>query len=47
MNAQDLRKLLEQTDDKSSIFASPETLNKYEFNAKEFFDLISDFFFFF
>jgi hypothetical protein len=43
MNAQDLRKLLEQTDDKSSIFASPETLNKYEFNAKEFFDLISDF----
>ena len=43
MNAQDLRKLLEQTDDKSSIFASLETLNKYEFNAKEFFDLISDF----
>lgn len=43
MNAQDLRKLLEQTDDKLSIFASSETLNKYEFNAKEFFDLISDF----
>lgn len=43
MNVQDLRKLLEQTDDKLSIFASPETLNKYEFNAKEFFDLISDF----
>lgn len=43
MNTQDLRKLLEQTDDKFSIFASPETLNKYEFNAKEFFDLISDF----
>ena len=43
MNAQDLRKLLEQTDDKLSIFASPETLNKYEFNVKEFFELISDF----
>lgn len=43
MNAQDLRNLLEQTDDKLSIFASPETLNKYEFNAKEFFELISDF----
>lgn len=43
MNAQDLRKLLEQTDDKISVFASPETLNKYDFNAKEFFDLISDF----
>lgn len=26
MNAQDLRKLLEQTDDKLSIFASTETL---------------------
>ena len=43
MNAQDLRKLLEQTDDKLSIFTSSETLNKYKFNAKEFFDLISDF----
>lgn len=43
MNDQDLRKLLEQTDDKLSIFASPETLNKYDFNAREFFDLISDF----
>jgi hypothetical protein len=43
MNAQDLRKLLEQTDDKLSVFASPETLNKYDFNVKEFFDLISDF----
>lgn len=43
MNAQDLRKLLEQTDDKLNIFASPETLNKYEFNEKEFLDLISDF----
>ena len=43
MNAQDLRKLLEETDDKLSIFASSETLTKYEFNVKEFFDLISDF----
>lgn len=43
MNAQDLRKLLEQTDDKLSIFASPETLNKYKLNVSEFFDLISDF----
>ena len=30
MNAQDFRKLLEQTDDKLSIFASVETLNKYD-----------------
>ena len=43
MNAQDLRNLLEQSDDKLSIFGSRETLNKYKFNAREFFDLISDF----
>ena len=43
MNAQDLRKLLQQTDDKLSIFVSSETLNKYELNVREFFDLISDF----
>ena len=43
MDAQDLRSLLEQTNDKLSIFASSETLNKYKFNVKEFFDLISDF----
>ncbi len=43
MNAQDLRKLLEQTDDKLSVFGSRETLNKYKFNAIELFDLISDF----
>ena len=43
MDAQDLRKLLEQANDKLSIFASPETLNKYTFNSQEFFDLISDF----
>lgn len=43
MNAQDLRKLLEQTDDKLSILASIETLDKYELKAKELFDLINDF----
>ena len=43
MNSQDLRILLEQTDDKLSIFASSETLNKYEITFKEFFDLISDY----
>lgn len=43
MNAQDLRRLLEQTNDRLGIFTSSETLNKYKFNAKEFLDLISDF----
>ena len=43
MNAEDFRKVLEQTDDKLSIFASRETLNKYKLSIKEFFDLISDF----
>lgn len=43
MNAQDLRELLEKTDNKLSIFANVETLNRYDFNAEEFFDLISDF----
>ena len=43
MNAQDLRMLLEQTNDKLSILASSETLNKYELSAKEFLELISDF----
>lgn len=43
MNAKDLRILLEQTDDKLSIFANSETLNKYTFNARELFALISDF----
>lgn len=43
MNAQDLRNLLEQTDDKLSIFVNRETLNKYKLSVKEFLDLISDF----
>lgn len=43
MNVQDLRKLLEETDDKFSIFASLETLKKYSFNGRELLDLISDF----
>ncbi len=43
MNAQDLRELLEKTDDKLSIFASRETLSKCEINVKELWDLISDF----
>lgn len=43
MDSQDLRRLLEQTNDKLTIFTSIETLNQYEFNVKEFFDLISDF----
>lgn len=43
MNAQDLRELLERTDDKLSIFASRETLSKCEINVKELLDLISDF----
>lgn len=43
MNAQDLRKLLEQTDNKFSVFASRETLIKYDFNAKELVNLINDF----
>lgn len=43
MNAQDLRKVLEQTNDKLSIFANSEIFNEYELNVREFFDLISDF----
>lgn len=43
MNIQDLRKLLEKTDDKLSIFANIETLNRYDFSVKDFFDLVSDF----
>ena len=43
MNAQDLRTLLEQSDDKFSILSSSETLKKYELTVKEFLDLISDF----
>jgi len=43
MNAQDLRELLEKTDDKLSIFSSWETLGKYELKISEFLDLINDF----
>lgn len=43
MDAQDLRKLLEQTDDKLSIFTNRETFNKYELKVKELLDLISEF----
>ena len=43
MNAQDLRTLLEQSDDKFSILSSSKTLKKYEFTDKELLDLISDF----
>ena len=43
MNSQDLRTLLEQSDDKISILSSFETLKKYELTVKEFLDLISDF----
>ncbi len=43
MTAQDLRKVLEQTDDKLSIFSSWETLGKYELKISEFLDLINDF----
>lgn len=43
MDVQDLRKLLEKADHKLSIFASAETLKQYNFNKKEFFDLIRDF----
>lgn len=43
MNAGALRKRLEKTKDKFSIFANKEMLKQYHFNAKEFLDLISDF----
>ena len=43
MNAQDLRELLEKTDDKLRIFASSDTFSKYEIDEKELLELISDF----
>ena len=43
MNAQDLRKLLEQTENKLSIFENREKLNEYEYNAIELYGLINDF----
>ena len=36
MNAQDFKKLLEETNDKLSIFTSKEILDKCNFNVKEF-----------
>lgn len=41
MDAHDLEKLLEQSDNKLSIFANVELLKKYKFNAQELFDMIS------
>lgn len=43
MNTEDLIKLLEETEDKLSIFVSEETLNKYEISIVELLDLISEF----
>ena len=43
MNAQDLRKLLEQTDDKLSVFSDNEVFDKYEITVKEFSELVSVF----
>ena len=44
MDTQDLNKLLEQADDKLSIFADSEILNRYEFNLVELLTLIDSFF---
>ncbi len=43
MNTEDLIKLLEETEDKLSIFVSEETFNKYEISIVELLDLISEF----
>ena len=43
MNANDLRILLEQTNDKFSIFASHDILSQYELNEAELLNLIRDF----
>lgn len=43
MNAQDLRKVLQKSNNKLTIFSSLETLNRYNFNEQEMFDLIRDF----
>lgn len=43
MNVQNLRTLLEKTDNKLSIFTSLEILNQYNFNEQELFDLIREF----
>lgn len=41
MDANDLNKLLVQSDNKLNIFANVELLKKYKFNAQELFDMIS------
>ncbi len=43
MDCQDLRKLLEETDNRFSVFASRQILNQYDLNVTEFIDLINDF----
>ena len=43
MKAQELRKLIEESEDKLSIFANKDILKQYKFNTKELFDLIKDF----
>lgn len=43
MDANDLRQLLENTDNKFSIFKDKSTLAKYSFNTSEFITLINDF----
>ena len=43
MNAQDLRELLEQTDDRMSIFRSEETIFQYNMKVIEFLNIITDF----
>ena len=43
MDANDLKKLLEESDNKLGIFASVALLRKYKFNAQELFNMISTF----
>ena len=43
MDAKNLRKLLEETNDKFSIFANREILKQYNFNGAELISLINDF----
>ena len=42
MKVQDLRKLLEETEDKLTIFASLETLKQYSFSNRDLLNLIND-----
>lgn len=44
MVIQDLRELLENTEDKLSIFQDKDKLNQYDISVAEFIDLIKDFF---